>query len=146
MKKFQFSLEKVMNVKEIEEKILQRKLLSFEKSLIDAEENQKSIEIKINEEWNRKNCKKQNSNDMMIKYNYINSLQLELEEIIIDIRKIEREVEIARKNLAEKVKEKKTLEKLKENQLEEHLKNYKKKEQQQFDEISMQSNYFRKSK
>lgn len=141
MKKFKFSLEKVLDVKKSEEKILQKELVVLQRELYDKENESKKIRRKINKEFKRKeklNRKVTNSSKIMMIHKYIQNLQMEFDRTQETISQLIIKVENARQRLLEKVKEKKSIEKLKELKYEKYKKQQKKTEQEFLDEISSQ--------
>jgi len=144
MKKFSFSLEKALDVKIIEEKVLQKELSIFLNDLYKAEDVEKNIETEIECEFHKKELLTHrivSSSEVMTIHNYIQSLEKELLQIQQSIIKIKEEIEKIRMKLLEKSKEKKTLEKLREMKMDAYKKEIKKLEQEFIDEISGQSHH-----
>ena len=146
MKKFKFSLEKVLEIKEVEEKIIQKDLLLVQHEI--AETEKKIVSLKENISLERKKISTLslsiiNAMDIMLHYNYIDSLSAEVEILNDNLKKL-RVKELQIKNqLIEKSREKKSLERLKEIKYEEFRKEYNKTQQQFIDDISIQSHRFK---
>jgi len=146
MKKFKFSLEKVLEVKEIEEKVIQKNLLLVQNQIYEIERKIVEIAEKISIE--RKNVSEVSSTvtkstDIMLHYRYIESLSRETEickDSLVGLRLKENEYRL---QLIEKSREKKALEKLKEIKYEEFRKEYNKEQQLFIDDISIQNHRFK---
>jgi len=142
MKKFNFSLEKVLQIKEMEEKIIQKKLFMVQNSIYLAE--QEIIAFHENIDQERENITqlintRSSSSDVMLHYNYLEGMEFQIEILVSEIEKLKMtEIEI-KNELIEKSKEKKALEKLKEIQYEDYRRGYKKEQLTIIDEISIQS-------
>jgi len=146
MKRFIFSLEKVLEVKKIEEKTIQKHLLYIQAKIYEVEKNILSIDEKISQErHNLSSLKssKKNSNDIMVHYNYIESLSIDKENLYIDLDNLKMTESNVRKKLVEKSKERKTLEKMKENRYIEYRKDYYQEQQKKYDEISISNHRIR---
>ena len=142
MKKFKFSLEKVLEVKEIEEKNIQRRLQKVQSLIFETEKNIFSVSEKISSEGKKVNSMINNimkSTDIMIHYKYIESLCDQLNSLKAHLRDLRVDEEQITTELIEKSKEKKAIEKLKEIKYEEYRKEYNKEQQTILDEISIQS-------
>ena len=142
MKKFSFSLEKVLEVKEIEEKVIQKNLLLLQHEIFEIEKKITLIAEKISE-VKAKVCslsmKQINTVEIMLHYKYIESLTNETEihkNTINNLRISEQKIKI---QLIEKSKERKALERLKEIKYEEFRKEYNKEQQLFLDDISIQN-------
>jgi len=146
MKKFKFSLEKVLEIKEIEEKIIQKKLLEVQRQIYEAEAMIITLTEKIaleREKIIKMSQTTTTSNDIMLHQKYIENLDKNivlLRESIITLRLNE---EAIKKQLIEKSREKKALERLKEIKFEEFRKEYNKEQQLFIDDISIQSHRFK---
>jgi len=142
MKKFIFALEKVLEVKEIEEKIIQRNLLNLQNQIFETQKKISSIRESIGKEKNKlkyMGSTVTKSNQIMIHYKYIDSLNKEI-DICNDLLKTLFVKESALKaQLLEKTREKKAIERLKEIKYEEYKKEYNKSQQNFLDDISIQS-------
>ncbi len=141
VKKFSFSLEKVMDVKEMEKKLIQRKLFTLESDLAFKNKELKKAIEKYEKELCYKDemmQKKISSNELNMQGKYIESLKYEIEVQNQSIVVLKQEIEKVRASLAEKAKEKKALEILKENKLEDFNKQVKKMEQAKLDDVAAQ--------
>jgi len=141
VKKFSFSLEKVMDVKEMEKKIIQRRLFTLESDL-----NTQNIELKkltsiFEKELHYKDemmQKKTSSNELNLQRKYIESIIFDIENQNREIVLLKSKIQKVKEELAEKAKEKKALEILKENKLEDYNKQVKKMEQVKMDDVAAQ--------
>jgi len=141
VKKFSFSLEKVMDVKEIEKKIIQRQLFTLESDLNIKNKKLKKISNKFEKELRFQDDmmkKKVSSNEITLQSKYLESIKFEIENQNQDIVLLQAEIKKVRERLAEKAKEKKALEILKENKLEYFKKQVKKNEQSKLDDVAAQ--------
>ncbi|HPK40874.1 MAG TPA: flagellar export protein FliJ [Candidatus Cloacimonadota bacterium] len=146
MKKFQFSLDKVLEVKEIEEKILQKDLLLIQHEILKKENNILDLEEKISQECITLSVLSQEitqSSKIMLHYQYIESLQKKIDFLIHEITELRSREEKVKNMLIIKSKEKKSLEHLKEIKYDEFKKEYKKHEQTILDEVSIQNHRFK---
>lgn len=142
MKKFQFSLEKVLEVKEIEERIIQKDLMLVQRDILEKENNIQQVREKISDErikLSLLNQKSSSSAEIMIHYKYLESLSKKIELLNNDLNLLRHKESILKNDLIEKSREKKSLEKLKEIKYEEYRKNYNKHQQIVLDEISIQN-------
>ncbi len=142
MKKFEFSLQKVMEVKETEEKILQRDLYLIQTDLMHAEEEQKQAEKRLQselDEQKKMNRKRTTSAQYMLHRDYVACLKSECDGSRQKVTTLQGKECKARDKLLKKTQEKKTIEKLRESRLEEYFKEVKKEEQDFLDEIAAQS-------
>ncbi len=142
MKKFQFSLEKVKEVKEIEEKVIMREFSVAQKDLLVANQKKENLDDEVKVQWEKRN----NLNigavsriEIMNIINYVNSLQNDINQINIEINSLEDKLDRIRKRLLSKAQERQTLEKIREIKFAEYKKNIKKQEQLFLDEISSRS-------
>ncbi|MCL2064533.1 MAG: flagellar export protein FliJ [Candidatus Cloacimonetes bacterium] len=146
MKKFKFSLEKVLEIKEVEEKIIQKNLLLIQLEIAETEKKIITLREKISSEREKigsMSLSVINTGDIMLHYKYIDCLNMDV-EILSDVLKGLRLQEITIKNqLIEKSKEKKSLERLKEIKYEEFKKEYNKTQRQFIDDISIQSHRYK---
>jgi len=146
MKKFSFSLEKVLEVKEIEEKVIQKNLLLLQHEIFEIEKKIAIIAEKISLERAKVctlNMELVNSVKIMLHYKYIESLSNETEvykKTLTTLRINEQKIKL---QLIEKSKEKKALERLKEIKYEEFRKDYNKEQQLFLDDISIQNYRFK---
>lgn len=139
MKKFQFSLQKVLDVRLVEEKILQKELALAILEQKKAEEKAKTIKTTIANEWQRGgNMVKTtvSSSQMMLHYEYLKSLKQQYLKQQNYIGLAISNKNKAKQKLTDKAKERKTLEILKENKLQEYKKQRKHFEQSFFDEVA----------
>lgn len=140
MKKFKFSLEKVKELRETQEKLIKRELSVTQQELYFTETKRDKVKEEINHQWkNRSDNEATNSNAIMAAIYYIESLEEKLTFLNKEIYQLEEKISEIRGRLLAKVKEKKTLEKLKELKQLEYKKLMKKKDQETMDEISVQS-------
>lgn len=141
MKKFQFRLQVVLDIKE---KLLEEKLLELSKvqrGLQEAVQKQKTLEsyqIEINEALMRVF---QSGNDLDLievqRYkDFINKLIVDISNQKVVIQNITRVLEIKRKEVNEVLKEKKVLEKLKENQQRKYYMEFEQFERRELDDIA----------
>ena len=146
MKKFSFSLEKVLEVKEIEEKVIQKNLLLLQHEIFEIEKKIAIIAEKISSERAKVctlNMELVNSVKIMLHYKYIESLSNETEvykKTLATLRINEQKIKL---QLIEKSKERKALERLKEIKYEEFRKDYNKEQQLFLDDISIQNHRFK---
>jgi len=146
MKKFSFSLEKVLEVKEIEEKVIQKNLLLLQHEIFEIEKKIAIIAEKISLERAKVctlNMELINSDKIMLHYKYIESLSNETEvykKTLVTLRINEQKIKL---QLIEKSKERKALERLKEIKYEEFRKDYNKEQQLFLDDISIQNHRFK---
>jgi flagellar FliJ protein len=141
MKKFKFTLEKVLEVKEIEEKVIQRQLQKVQSQIFENEKYIALIAEKISEERvkvNTKSEKVMHSSEMMLHYNYLESLKADMEHYMMANQKLRLEELDIQSQLVEKSKEKKALERLREIKYEEFRRDYNKEQQSFLDDISIQ--------
>ena len=125
MKKFQFRLQVVLDIKE---KLLEQKLLELSKvqrSLREAVQKQRTLEGYQNEINEALMNVFQSGNDLDLvevqRYkDFINKLIVDISNQKVVIQNISKVLELKRKEVNEILKEKKVLEKLKENQTYEH--------------------------
>ncbi len=141
MKKFQFRLQVVLDIKE---KLLEEKLLELSKvqrSLQEAIDKQKTLEsyqIEINQALMRVF---QSGNDLNVvevqRYkDFINKLIVDISSQKVVVQNISKLLEIKRKEVNEVLKEKKVLEKLKENQQKKYYQEFEQYERRELDDMS----------
>jgi flagellar FliJ protein len=121
MKKFKFSLEKVLMIREFEEKEAQIELGKAISVVNELNNKLKYIAL----ERIKSNESRANSSDLnflMSVENYINGLDFQKEQLLEQLAQAELVVEEKRKIMIEAMQKRKALDKLKENQ----YKNYKK--------------------
>ena len=135
MKKFKFSLEKVLSLREFEEKQAQIELGKAQSVVNDLNEQLKFIaseRVKSNES----RSKSSDLTFLMSIENYINGLDYKKELLIQELAKAQIILEEKRAIVIEAIKKRKSLEKLKEKQFESYKKEYNKEEEKILDEIS----------
>lgn len=141
MKKFQFRLQVVLDIKE---KLLEQKLLELSKvqrGLQEAIQKQKTLEgyqMEINEALMRVF---QSGNDLDLvevqRYkDFINKLIVDISNQKVVVQNISKVLEIKRKEVNEVLKEKKVLEKLKENQQKKYYQAFEQYERTELDDIA----------
>lgn len=141
MKKFQFRLQVVLDIKE---KLLEQKLLELSKvqrGLQEAVQKQKTLEgyqLEINEALMRVF---QSGNDLDLievqRYkDFINKLIVDISNQKVVVQNISKVLEIKRKEVNEVLKEKKVLEKLKENQQKKYYQAFEQYERAELDDIA----------
>ncbi len=147
MKKFQFRLQVVLDIKE---KLLEQKLVELskvQKGLQEAIQKQQTLEsyqIEINQALLRVF---QSGNDLDLvevqRYkDFINKLLVDISSQKVVVQNITKLLEIKRKEVNEVLKEKKVLEKLKENQKQKYYKEFEQYERSELDDIAS-SRYMR---
>lgn len=135
MKKFKFSLEKVLSLREFEEKQAQIELGKAQSVVNDLNEQLKFIaseRLKSNES----RSKSSDLTFLMSIENYINGLDYKKEKLIEELVQAQIILEEKRAIVVEAIKKRKSLEKLKEKQFESYKKEYNKEEEKILDEIS----------
>ncbi|PID29909.1 MAG: flagellar export protein FliJ [Candidatus Cloacimonadota bacterium] len=146
MKKFHFSLQKVMEVKQTEEKGLQRNLSIAEHTLLEAEkvllnkQNLLTLELNKLSELNKECC---SATDYILHNRYVEALENQIKNQNTKIEYFAENVKKCRKKLMEKARERKIIEKLRENKLKEYNRQLKKEEQLFLDEISAQNSHYK---
>lgn len=141
MKKFQFRLQVVLDIKE---KLLEQKLLELSKvqrGLQEAVQKQRTLEgyqQEINEALMNVF---QSGNDLDLvevqRYkDFINKLIVDISNQKVVIQNISKVLELKRKEVNEIIKEKKVLEKLKENQKKKYYQSYEYYQTRELDDIS----------
>ena len=136
MKKFKFSLEKVLSLREFEEKQAQIELGKAQSVVNDLNEQLKFIaseRLKSNES----RSKSSDLTFLMSIENYINGLDYKKEKLIEELAQAQIILEEKRAIVVEAIKKRKSLEKLKEKQFESYKKEYNKEEEKILDEISI---------
>jgi flagellar FliJ protein len=134
MKKFKFSLEKVLKIREFEEKEAQ---IELGKAL--AVVNDLNAQLKyIAEERIKSNESRANSSDLsflMAVENYINGLDYKKEQLLEQLAQAQLVVEEKQKIMIEAMQKRKALDKLKENQFKAYKKELLQEEEKILDEI-----------
>lgn len=147
MKKFQFRLQVVLDIKE---KLLEQKLVELskvQKGLQEAIQKQKTLEnyqIEINQALLKVF---QSGNDLDLievqRYkDFINKLLVDISGQKVVVQNITKLLEIKRREVNEVLKEKKVLEKLKENQKKKYYQEFEQYQRNELDDISS-SRYMR---
>lgn len=147
MKKFQFRLQVVLDIKE---KLLEQKLIELskvQKGLQEAIQKQKTLEnyqIEINQALLKVF---QSGNDLDLievqRYkDFINKLLVDISSQKVVVQNITKLLEIKRREVNEVLKEKKVLEKLKENQKKKYYQEFEQYQRNELDDISS-SRYMR---
>ena len=147
MKKFQFRLQVVLDIKE---KLLEQKLIELskvQKGLQEAIQKQQTLEsyqIEINQALLKVF---QSGNDLDLvevqRYkDFINKLLVDISAQKVVVQNITKLLEIKRKEVNDVLKEKKVLEKLKENQKQKYYKEFEHYERSELDDIAS-SRYMR---
>lgn len=146
MKRFQFSLQKVMEIRQTEEKILQKKHALLQKDLDEAMiARDKIVAEKAGELDSLREMEQGSFNSAMymVRQKYLQSLQNNIERSGERIADLENKVEAARLQLLEKSRERKSIEKLRETRFEEYKRDAGREEQIFLDEIAVQNAKFR---
>ena len=141
MKKFQFRLQVVLDIKE---KLLEEKLLELSKvqrGLQEAIEKQRTLEsyqLEINQALLKVF---ESGNDLNLvevqRYkDFINKLIVDISSQKVVVQNISRLLEVKRREVNEVLKEKKVLEKLKENQQKKHYQEFEQYERRELDDMS----------
>jgi len=147
LKKFQFRLQVVLDIKE---KLLEQKLVELskvQKGLQEAIQKQQTLEsyqVEINQALLKVF---QSGNDLDLvevqRYkDFINKLLVDISAQKVVVQNITKLLEIKRKEVNEVLKEKKVLEKLKENQKQKYYKEFEQYERSELDDIAS-SRYMR---
>jgi len=142
MKKFEFSLQKVMEVRQTEEKVLQKRLADAQCVLRTARDELDTLAGMLEQQLERKAEMQRctiNSARYMLVQNYIRNIEDYMEDTRQRITGLEAKVEEARLKLLEKAKEKKAIEKLRETRFEEYQRETRREEQDFLDEITAQN-------
>ena len=135
MKKFKFSLEKVLSLREFEQNQAQIELGKAQSVVNDINDQLKFIaseRLKSNES----RSKSSDLTFLMSIENYINGLDYKKEKLIEELAQAQIILEEKRAIVVEAIKKRKSLEKLKEKQFESYKKEYNKEEEKILDEIS----------
>lgn len=141
MKKFQFRLQVVLDIKE---KLLEQKLLELSKvqrGLQEAVQKQRTLEGYQNEINEALMNVFQSGNDLDLvevqRYkDFINKLIVDISNQKVVIQNISKVLELKRKEVNEVLKEKKVLEKLKENQKKKYYQSYEQYQTRELDDIA----------
>lgn len=139
MKEFKFRLESVLNIKEQEEKAIQKELAKLQNKYHKVErelDNQKSEKKRWQSEIEESEKEIINLDFALKSRNYIKYLNGQIEELLLELKHWEEKINDCRQRLLAKSKEKKTLVKLKEKQYEQYWQEFLKEEQQFNDELA----------
>ena len=147
MKKFQFRLQVVLDIKE---KLLEQKLIELskvQKGLQEAIQKQKTLEnyqIEINQALLKvfQSGKDLDLIEVQRYKDFINKLLVDISSQKVVVQNITKLLEIKRREVNEVLKEKKVLEKLKENQKKKYYQEFEQYQRNELDDISS-SRYMR---
>ena len=135
MKKFKFSLEKVLSLREFEQNQAQIELGKAQSVVNDINEQLKFIASEIVKS-NESRANSADLNFLLSVENYVNGLNYKKEMLLEELTKAQLVLEEKRAIVVEAIKKRKSLEKLKEKQFEEYKKQYNLEEEKILDEIS----------
>jgi flagellar FliJ protein len=135
MKKFKFSLEKVLSLREFEQNQAQIELGKAQSVVNDLNNQIKFIALEIVKS-NESRANSTDLNFLLSIENYVNGLNYKKEILLEELAKAQLVLEEKRAIVVEAIKKRKSLEKLKEKQLEEYKKQYNLEEEKILDEIS----------
>ena len=135
MKKFKFSLEKVLSLREFEQNQAQIELGKAQSVVNDLNNQIKFIALEIVKS-NQSRANSTDLNFLLSIENYVNGLNYKKEILLEELAKAQLVLEEKRAIVVEAIKKRKSLEKLKEKQLEEYKKQYNLEEEKVLDEIS----------
>ena len=135
MKKFKFSLEKVLSLREFEQNQAQIELGKAQSVVNEINEQLKFIASEIVKS-NESRANSTELNFLLSVENYLNGLKYKKELLLEELAKAQLVLEEKRAIVVEAIKKRKSLEKLKEKQFEEYKKQYNLEEEKILDEIS----------
>ena len=135
MKKFKFSLEKVLSLREFEQNQAQIELGKAQSVVNEINEQLKFIASEIVKS-NESRANSADLNFLLSVENYVNGLNYKKELLLEELAKAQLVLEEKRAIVVEAIKKRKSLEKLKEKQFEEYKKQYNLEEEKILDEIS----------
>ena len=135
MKKFKFSLEKVLSLREFEQNQAQIELGKAQSVVNEINEQLKFIASEIVKS-NESRSNSTELNFLLSVENYLNGLKYKKELLLEELAKAQLVLEEKRAIVVEAIKKRKSLEKLKEKQFEEYKKQYNLEEEKILDEIS----------
>ncbi|TDX51931.1 flagellar export protein FliJ [Orenia marismortui] len=140
MKKFNFRLQSVLDLKKQEEEAIQKELArliqeyrKIEKKIDNLKAEKKNIQQKLEKEEGIKI----NPSQAVRTRNYIKFLRDEIEELTLKLNYWEDEIKKCRQNLISKTKEKKSLVKLRDRKYDEHWQEMLSEEQKLNDELAI---------
>ncbi len=139
MKKFEFRLQSLLQLKEQEEEVIKKELATLQRRCCEVEEEidnlreeKYCIQLRIEKEEEEEI----DLNSACNYRRYIRHLKEQIEELLIELNYWEEEIADCRGRLLEKTKEKKALVKLKEEKYKEHWNEFLAQEQKVNDEIA----------
>ncbi|MFO7820388.1 MAG: flagellar export protein FliJ [Halanaerobacter sp.] len=139
MKKFEFRLESILDLRKQEEKNIQKELMRLRKNYNELQDKLEEKKADKNK-WQQKLASEQEegiNSTTVVKYrNYIGYLYDEIEEIKLEMNHWREKIEDCQERLLAKLKEKKKLAKLKERQAKEHWEEFLQEERKQNDEVA----------
>lgn len=142
MKEFEFRLQSLLNLKEQEEKKIQKELAHLKKEKRAVKEKVESYREKKDNyqlQLMKDESKEINLSNAINCRNYINYLTEEIKDLENKLAYWNKKIAECRDKLLEKTKEKKMLTKLKEKKAEEHWYEFTKQENKENDEIAINS-------
>lgn len=135
MEKFEFKLEKILGIREFEEK---QAKIELGKAIAQSEKIKQSLEF-IAQEKVKTNLLRSSSteiNDLLLIENYINGLEIKKEDFLIQLANAQIIVEEKREIYLKAMQKRKALEKLKEKKFENFNEEIELKNQTELDEIN----------
>lgn len=145
MKKYNFRLQRVLEIKNVMQKLRERELAkaltALEIEELTLEEQKKS---RIGYQTEVRERKRITAFEMRIYSLYFAFLQSEIESQLIRIVNCKNEVQSRKKNLTEAYRDKKVIDNLKQKSQQQYKREYDKEEQIETDEISL-SSFFKES-
>lgn len=139
MKKFNFRLESVLNLRKQEEKSIQKELTKLKSNYNQLEEKLDEVQ-KDKWKWRQKIKEEQEAgidSTTLIKYNnYIEYLNDQIQEIKLKMEYWQEQISECQDRLLAKMKERKKIGKLKEKKAEEHWEEFLEQERKQTDEVA----------
>ena len=139
MKKFDFRLEPLLNLRKQEEKNIQKELMKLRKNYNQLQEKLEQHQAD-KQNWQQKLREEQtqgiSSIDLKKYHNYIEYLNDQIEEVELEMDYWREQIQECQDRLLAKVKERKKLAKLKEKAAEEHWEEFLQQERKQTDEVA----------
>ncbi|MFW5962208.1 MAG: flagellar export protein FliJ [bacterium] len=135
IKQFEFSLEKVLRIKIIEEDVIKSQLGKIQQEINKCKKNIEEMYIQ-KEKYYSLLRKQVNVNEILQTRNYLNFYETKIKELEYHLKLLEQEFEECRFKLIKKKQKKETLEKLKEKEYKKFHQNHLKNEQKTLDEIN----------
>ncbi|AGB40629.1 flagellar export protein FliJ [Halobacteroides halobius DSM 5150] len=139
MKEFEFRLQSLLDLREQEEQLLQKKLFEIKQKYNQVKEEIKRL-ADNKKEWQEKiEVKTQQgvrAQNLLRYRNYIEYLESEIEELELQLDHWSQKLDECQQKLLDKVKERKTVSKLKEKEYEKHWQELLQKRQKINDEIA----------